>query len=183
MEVGQTYLINTRPVKLFWVICHSMVKLCNILVILTQVYSFIKFFRLTDWRTIFFQKVSIFSALKSPIVKNLSCLKKSEWRFLLIRCVWFRMRLTLGLWEPEKHPRLDSKSISTKIFSILWEAFASGNRLEGISSFTKRIRPPPRSVLSRLYGVLNPSEMKWLQSNLKSNFYTDTNKTWILYFS
>ena len=41
---------------------------------------------------------------------------------------------------------------------MLPEGFTLGNSLEGISSLMKSIRSPPFSVLSSLYGGVNPSK-------------------------
>ena len=50
---------------------------------------------------------------------------------------------------------------------MLPEGFTLGNSLEGISSLTESIRPPPCSVLSSLYGGENPSKMGMRQKNSK----------------
>ena len=63
---------------------------------------------------------------------------------------------------------------------MLPEGFILGNSLEGISSLTKSIKPPPCAVLSILYGGVNPSKINWFKGNVSSNFVSDISKTSIL---
>ena len=66
------------------------------------------------------------------------------------------------------------------MFSMLPERFALGNSLEGIYSLMKNIRPPPCSVLSSLYGGVNPSKINGLKGNVLSNFVSDISRISIL---
>ena len=72
------------------------------------------------------------------------------------------------------------KFISTKIFSMLPEGSILGNSLEGISSLTKSIKPPPCVVLSSFYGRVNPSKINWFRGNVLFNFVSDISKVSVL---
>ena len=84
------------------------------------------------------------------------------------------------LKEPDLSHFFDPKSNLTKIFFMLPQGFTLGNSLEGISSLTKQIMPPPCSVLSSLYGRVNSSKIIWLRGNVASIFVWDIRKILIL---
>ena len=52
--------------------------------------------------------------------------------------------------------------------------------MEGISSLTKSIKPPPCVVLSSFYGGVNPSKINWFRGNVLFNFVSDISKVSIL---
>ena len=83
----------------------------------------------------------------------------------------------IGAWNK---PFFDLKLISTNIFSMLPEGSILGNSLEGISSLTKSIKPPPCVVLSSFYGGVNPSKINWFRGNVLFNFVSDISKVSIL---
>ena len=56
---------------------------------------------------------------------------------------------------------------------MLPEGFILCNSLEGTSSLTKSIEPPPCVVLSSLYGGVNSSKINWFRRNVSSNFASD----------
>ena len=63
---------------------------------------------------------------------------------------------------------------------MLPEVSTIGNSLEGISSLAKSIRSPRGSVLSSLYGGVNPSKINSFKENVSSNFVLDISRILIL---
>ena len=63
---------------------------------------------------------------------------------------------------------------------MLPEGFTLGNSLEGIFSLMKSFSSLPCSILSILYGGVNPSKIILLKGNGPSNFYSDISRISIL---